>query len=57
MKSGWIINFKDGGQLFYSEEGYQDHVKTRNVNDIKSEEYWFDINDLIKKHPWVRKTP
>lgn len=54
MKSGWIVHFKDGGKMFFTEEAYKEFEKN---NDIYTEtehlEHWFDVRDLVKKNPWV----
>lgn len=52
MKSGWIVHFKDGGKMFFTEEAYKEFEEN---NDIYTEaehlEHWFDVRDLVKKNP------
>jgi hypothetical protein len=54
MKSGWIIKYKDGGMLFFTEEAYLENEKQKNLDDISCEEHWFSVEKLKEKYPWVK---
>ena len=52
MKSGWIINYKNGTSEIFTEERY----KRTNILDyeIISEEHWFSIDDAKRKNPHLK---
>lgn len=49
MESGWIINFNDGYRVIISEEKYK--IVKSNIENIRSEEHWFDIKEALKCNP------
>ena len=53
MKSGWLIKYKDGGMIFFSEEAYLENAKKKDTNDILCEEHWFDIERAKEKYNWI----
>jgi hypothetical protein len=54
MKTGWVINFKDGGVIFLSEEAHRDFCETKKVSDISCEEHWFDMQKAKEKYQWIK---
>lgn len=52
MKSGWIINDKEGLSVILTESAYQRYsTESRVEEDIQSEEHWFSIEDAKRKNP------
>ncbi|MEN2468208.1 hypothetical protein [Ornithinibacillus sp. JPR2-1] len=51
MKSGWIINFKNGTRVILSERAYKRYVKETPKQDVQSDEHWFDIEKARSKNP------
>lgn len=49
--SGWIVNFKDGERIIFSENAYKFHRKIMNTSEIESLEHWFSLDDAIRKNP------
>ena len=54
MKSGWLLNFKNGKRYICSEEVYADVIRVIDVDDLESEEHWFSIEKAKEKNPSVR---
>ena len=55
MDSGWLINFKNGYKMILSEVEYKKYKLKRNVEQIESEEYLFNIKKCIEKNPDIEK--
>ncbi|WP_187292137.1 hypothetical protein [Bacillus sp. 1NLA3E] len=51
MKSGWIINYKNGNSEILSKEKYKIYNANKYKGDVKSEEHWFNIEDAKRKNP------
>lgn len=53
MKSGWILNFKNGKRYLCSEEVYEDVIHEIDVDDLESKEHWFSFDRAKEKNPDV----
>ena len=51
MKSGWIINFKNGTSVILNEKAYKRYNKETPKEDVRSEEHWFVLENAIKENP------
>ncbi|MFA1821182.1 hypothetical protein ACDX78_13580 [Virgibacillus oceani] len=51
MKSGWIIDFKNGYRVILLESAYKKYEKETPKQDVFSEEHWFSIDEAIRKNP------
>lgn len=51
MKSGWLIEYKDGHQVILTEERYEQYKEDRDFEVIVWEEHWFDIEVCKAKNP------
>lgn len=51
VKSGWIINYKNGNSEILSKEKYKIYNANKYKGDVKSEEHWFNIEDAKRKNP------
>jgi len=48
MKSGWIINLKSGARIMLDEKAYEKYRNEPPKEEVKSEEHWFDIDNMCK---------
>jgi len=48
MKSGWIINLKSGARIMLDEKAYEKYQNEPPKEEVKSEEHWFDIDNMCK---------
>jgi hypothetical protein len=53
MRSGWKINFKNGYRIILTEKAYEKYQKETPKEDVRSEEHWFNLDELLKKYPEV----
>ncbi|CAN7413540.1 hypothetical protein LJR015_004050 [Peribacillus frigoritolerans] len=51
MKSGWVINYKNGNSDILSEEKFKIYDANKNKDDVLTEEHWFSIEDAKRKNP------
>lgn len=52
MESGWIINFKNGSRIIYTEDAYNNVLgNTTLISSIRSEEHWFSLEQAIRENP------
>lgn len=52
MESGWIINFKNGSRIIFTEAAYkQELANIVVISSIRSEEHWFSLEQAIKENP------
>lgn len=51
LKSGWIINYKDGERVIMSEGSYKEYESTVDIELVKSEEHWFNLELAIELNP------
>lgn len=52
MKSGWIINLKNGSRIIFTEAAYKEELADIVVvSSIRSEEHWFNLDQAIKENP------
>ncbi len=52
MKSGWIINLKNGNRIIFTEAAYKEELADIVViSGIRSEEHWFSLEQAIKENP------
>lgn len=51
MESGWIVNYKDGERIMFTEKRFKDYDRTEDKSLVVSEEHWFDIEVMKKKNP------
>lgn len=51
MESGWIINYKDGERVIFTEERYKEFEATVDYSLVISEEHWFSIEEAKRKNP------
>lgn len=50
---GWVINRRDGISFIISELKYREFKKINGDFNIDSEECWDNINDAIKRYPYL----
>lgn len=53
MSSGWIVKFIDGESVIMSEKAFAEHDRTMDKESVETEAHYFDIQEAIKKHPWL----
>lgn len=52
MESGWIINFKNGSRIIYTEDAYNNVLgNTTLISSIRSGEHWFSLEQAIRENP------
>jgi len=51
MGSGWIINYKDGESVIFTEERYKEYEATVDYSLVASEEHWYSIKEAIRNNP------
>lgn len=54
MKSGWLINYKNGSKTILTEEKYVEYNKEKDKTEVVCEEHWFDIEKAKEKNPNVK---
>lgn len=50
MKSGWIINFKNGTRILLNEKAYEKYEKETPLEDVKTEEHWFNFDEAHRNN-------
>lgn len=52
--SCWLVNFKNGSKIIFSEEAFRTNRKLREPKTVESYEHWFSMENCIEKNPDIK---